>query len=652
MKKALRLCLLVAILASASGMWYYTTRPLTFDGSSEENFQVSLKLIQDSLEEHEQLQFQRDMNSVEMLLTAEDPELLGAMALARFQPDGAATIKAKLADAERKRLDGKTLEDFRQLAGQGRAKGQESFGVSSDGEFYNAPRTTSPKQAKPRESPMWASIDELLAAGPKTEVVTHEIHADGIDYLIDAPEDATIIGPYVGISFRLLLASGEEAYIRPGSWDIPHIRRMNYRMIYEGQDTIVFSDDSVFIEKMHTRKRQDKHPYAAKLNIMAGKWRELHATIQTQNESTFSTDESVRLEPALLLIRCARTLRLAEPDPEDPVDLLDALGITYAPDSAFEADEIRELQFAGDATTAQFRVVELFPDLQAVVIPGGDLSDTDRDELAPLRDRPGLKKFKLEAYLRESSLETVFSQSALEELDLKITTGNADATWFRRFTELKELRHLTLEVTGKHATYLNALVSCRKLERLHIKLQGYEIEDVTGGFEFLQDLPALRELSMEGSFDSKALLKSIGTMPALESLRLSLSTTDGVTLKHLAEIQTLKTVSLNLKYSTIAFDDFASLAGGTIERLKIRSWESSDDEPAAVTDETLTSLAQVTSLQEIELESPTVTVEGLTALTENQNLKAMILHESDALTSDDIDSFREAHPNLEITTER
>jgi beta-lactamase regulating signal transducer with metallopeptidase domain/thiol-disulfide isomerase/thioredoxin/protocatechuate 3,4-dioxygenase beta subunit/Leucine-rich repeat (LRR) protein len=182
---------------------------------------------------------------------------------------------------------------------------------------------------------------------------------------------------------------------------------------------------------------------------------------------------------------------------------------------------------------------------------------------------------------------------------------------FSHLAGLESLTYAHLYGSGLTDEGLREIAKLKSLEILY--LGGTKVTD--RGIAHLEDLTRLRELHLTGTDDiSDASLEHIGKITSLESLDLP----DGVTdagLQYLTSLKRLK----RLNISRMLY------LGGGLEPLK--NFEKLECLlPPEVTDEDLTVLGTLSSLQELTINNSPITNEGLAHLAPLKSLKKLWLH--------------------------
>ena len=641
----IRLLVLLGILAAIGGGYFYSRMPVRFDGSSLEAFQESRDQIFDSLESHERSKFRKDLKDLGFELTMEDPKLFRRAFAAGFGKGDKNAIDQEIQSKLAKKLNGKTLDEFRVMAEESRGKKKKMIDralnptPAESRDFAERQKQRWKNPPKPIIELMWESEEELLQAAPQVELVTKELEIRDTKLLIDLPKEATIERSKIKFSNDIV------AQINTSICDVRQLKRINGLRDYEGLDTIVFANDTIYMEKLHAEKECQSHPYETRMDITLSEYRHLGAQVEWKPEE-YVSESSTKLKPALLFVRCLKTLRLKEPDPTEPLALLMALGAKFQPADVKDARSVTGIEFSEDAVAAELRVLKHFPNLESIVIPGLTPLNVS-GEASPLKACRNLRKIVYASSLREEDLKAVLGHAGLEELDVDMSSTWSDPTWFDLFTKLKNLRKLAISVDPDRIELLEPIASCSMLEEL--KLEVFSTEECPGTIDFVTRLPKLRVLSLEGFF-SGAAIDSPSEIDGLKSLSIERRKLSKEDLARLARCKSLETLSLDYREAQFAPGDFVVLTGIPLKHLRVTCGYGADG--ASIQDAHLTEFAKTNaSLEVLEIGSESVTVEGLRSILSLPRLKRIAVLSPTDIERDDIKKLNDENPNIEIKRE-
>lgn len=568
----LRLSILCLILGGIVSWGLYSRLPARIDGSSVEAMEKSLETIQDSLPEHERPAFSKDLEGALIAIGMEHPRLLTKVMLAQLKPEAAAQAKAQLMEKLSKRVDGMTVDEFRAFAGEGRKRQQGAF-ESTDSGDTKRPIREPDASPPPLIKPMWASEKALLGAVPKQELETHEIEYRYHTFLVDLPKGTTIKDGYMP---KIVLPSGELAELTSRPFNTDQLRIFNGRLARsDPQDTIVFSNSTIHIEKRNPEKElSSERPFTAKMNVVLGPYRCFGVEFECGGYP-----KGLKLEPLVQLIAGLKTARLKTPDPKEPIAMLKLLDIDYEPAEAADSSEVRLLKFPTDSTFATLRIVENFPDVETLILTSGEMSFMFMDEARPLRNCKDLKHLEYSPCATGLSIDSILQHPKLVKLDVNMGSNDISEESFKQLGNLKQLEHLTLEVDGTKSRWIDVLAECSSLRSLSLKLQDQRFfrqpnpgpsgsDSTISSLAFLARLPEFTELRLDGNFDQSAV-DSVGELVQLEYLEMSVDELTGGSLQRLRDNKSLKTLRLTAPRIKLDQVDLAAFKEMPLELLSI-----------------------------------------------------------------------------------
>ena len=634
-----RLGVLLLLLVAAAGTYFYSQRPLRFDGSSIEAFDDSSEEIFQALDPGEKPRMKKALKDLMAGLAMEDGELFSRAFQAGMTGSGKDAVEREIRDLLREKLDGKTVEDLYGLAEAARTKKDDMFDRGISGGGSSTPRKTPP----PQNDLMWQTREELLAAAPQVELTTREIEVFDRKILIDLPKDATVKERYGDV--RIYLATGERLDFRDYITDIKEYVRTNAERDYKGVDTIVYADDTVVIEKQHDDKGMQGHPYEPKINVILSEYRWIGADISKPNPDDVY-GEPAKLQPVLLLLRCLSTIQLKEPEPTDPVELAKAPGIEVEPRDAASAEEVTGLEFTVSANASNVRVLKHFPNLKSLDV--GCRLVTELGEDCPLAHCPHLTRLIHDEDIEPDTVDAIFGLSGLRELEVDLDRSlglrsiETPGEWFAKFSQLSELEKLRVTVDRDEVDQLASLTSCQNLEDLYIEC-GLG-RHPSGGLDFLARLPRLKRVRIGGRFPGE-LLHTLSRVKNLESLSLEMHELPGQQFRELAKCQSLKRLSLSINKWHVSHDDLATLSATPLEFFSVEHFGGGE---FLLKDAQIIALTKVATLNELQLNIEGLTINALQELAELPNLKTLDLGWKVKIDAAKLEKFKTDHQDLDV----
>jgi hypothetical protein len=255
---------------------------------------------------------------------------------------------------------------------------------------------------------------------------------------------------------------------------------------------------------------------------------------------------------------------------------------------------------------------------------------------------PGKKRYNNKRTDTDEGLRIVKAFPRLKRLFLH--KGQATDEGLASVSELKDLEDLFIwdadKITDAGVKHLAALA---KLKQIHIS--NSQIGD--GALEVFARLPALKQLSLQGSAFSDKGLKHLEGMKQLRTLWIGMNrkpiTDAGV--KHLAGLTMLE--GLDLQGASLSDEGIAALKALTELKLLFLN---GDDRPGGkrITDASVDILAAMTKLQELNLLNARITERGVKRLSELPKLKALSLSTS-SLSEQAREELQKRRPGLHLS---
>jgi hypothetical protein len=331
-----------------------------------------------------------------------------------------------------------------------RGKVPEGFANPGGTAASQSENTVPPIQAR------WPSLEAMLAEAPNVPLAEHEFEFRGIKYLIQLPRDAQFDVKAFESNYKAPLNSSATLQLHNGGYDMDERRRV-MTMLSARPKPFPFGDDNTVLCEF---EKTIPERYMAYINLTAG-----HRAFGFSVDNTvddYKIDNS--LADCLLMFKCARTLKLKEPDPTDPVEILKKYrtGIQTDPD---QPERIVGLDFDHETTAALLPVAAKLSDVESISLPlnylGGEMLE-------------GLSKFsKLKALELESSvnsdvmLRNVFACQQLESLQFDL--GSVSPAALEEIKKLTALKKLKIgQISAKHLAALPKIGGFARLEDLEL----------------------------------------------------------------------------------------------------------------------------------------------------------------------------------------
>lgn len=509
-----------------------------FDGSSPEAFETSLAKIRDSLDDHERATFDNDMQGVLQGLCLDDVSLFRASMAAGFARrfgEGAAARKQNdattaLRVAASKKLDGKTLDEFRAIAAEGRERWEErlqtalgdsaaeasSVGVAGNNSNHRA--TAAPK--KPL-LPV-GNIEDLLSEIDDIKTETREVESADVAYQITVPVGTKIEGDRYTDYIELTLPSGEQGKLYGGQYKV--------KDRFNNEDNIVVTESIVVQERPQWSRpgsnESIQRGLLVKANIQVSKWRWFHIGI----ENPIGVRNPQPREAALCLLRAARSLTLKSPDPEDTIKLLGALDIEYSPNDAPAAQDVTSLKID---SLQHLELLRRFPNLSEVKIEDIEFLDADTD-LEPVWGCNNLVSLDLDVPLTRSMIDDI--TNGLQRLETVIINPKAIARQdLEALAELPALHTVGLKTLPERKDTGLGLLAFTKLRC--VRIGSHEDND----FSFLGSL-TMPEIVLQ--YVKPGMVEVAARNQNLTSV--TLNTMDAEDLRSLIQLPALRHLSIRI----------------------------------------------------------------------------------------------------------
>jgi hypothetical protein len=347
-------------------------------------------------------------------------------------------------------------------------------------------------------------LNELLREAPTVPLEKRTFYLDDVEFAILAPLRAQL-GKEAGDT-RLTVGQTAGIEIKWGRQDLAAEKRWWAGGGIQGRarafpldsaDTLVTEVDGAADDRFHFVTNVTADAYDVQMQFTKPK--DIGKVMGTKAD-------------CLLMLRCARTLAVAEPLPADPEAALAKLGVRM---EKGDDGRVTALRFDGAKITR----------------PALDL----------------LKKFP-----------------DVKDLDFRFTT--ARDTDFAVLKELPKLESLTFHSTFLHDDGLECLSRCAKLKKLELTWT----QTTPNGLEYLKRLPELRTLLLERLKLNGPDARQLGELTQLEGLTIQYGSMDADTVKAVGNLTHLKRLAFldaELK------DEWAAPLAGlfNLETLTIRS---------------------------------------------------------------------------------
>ncbi|MEM6690457.1 MAG: hypothetical protein AAF664_13575 [Planctomycetota bacterium] len=284
--------------------------------------------------------------------------------------------------------------------------------------------------------------------------------------------------------------------------------------------------------------------------------------------------------------------------------------------------------------------------------------NTTSSDLLPLHSLSHLQDlFVTGSAVNDDAVLSILGVVNLQNLVLSNVSISADG--LRLLLYHKPLISLTLAgpwVSNEHILVLAA----------HANVQALGISDSDANDANFSYIGNLNELLALGIARCEGIgyqtLASIGRLPELIELSLGNVEIDADSLEALCELKQLVSLSLSGEFQTT---DLSSLTAMTLlEDLRLIGLKADDDamvalanlpalmkveiDASAVTDAGMASLAQSTSITNLKLFAPQISLNGLRSLAKIRTLEQVILDETGSLSSEDLEEFRQLRPDCQI----
>ena len=192
-------------------------------------------------------------------------------------------------------------------------------------------------------------------------------------------------------------------------------------------------------------------------------------------------------------------------------------------------------------------------------------------------------------------------------------------------TGLKELESFMINGSVLTDEGYRHFAAFPKLTRLSLFHPSRKIEAFNGsGLAHLKAMPALKSLTFAGATAGNEAYEAVAQISQLESFREWHNTETSEGLKQLPKLKNLKSIRLGQR---------------------LPSWGK--ETPASFDDETLAILAQMPSLEEIELTEARLSYDAVAQLKQLPNLKKLKINQVD-ISAEEVEKLKAAMPNVEI----
>lgn len=630
--KRLVFVILMTVLVGLAAYIVTQAGPKKFDGSSPEAFDTSVTGIRDSLTDGEKVAFDEDMQGVLHGLCLDDVTLFRASMNAgfsrRFGDADAGTKQDAATDvlqaAASKKLDGKTLEEFRAIAAEGRERWDErmrkALGDDSVGEVtggagsISTPRELPPAATEP-VTPV-GSLEDLLSEIDSIDTVVREFESNRVSYRIDVPTGTTIKTSEYTDSIELILPSGESGTMYAGQYSVID-RFDNEHNVIVRQELIVVrerSNDSV------------QKGLLAKMNVRASKWRWFHIDV----EGPGGLRKPLQRPAALSLLRAAKSLRLQTPDPEDPVKLLGALAIEFAPKDAATVEDVTTLTLNA---LQHLEVLELFPNLREVKIEDIEFQNAEVD-LEHVWKCGSLVSLDLAPSLTPRMVARITND--LQNLEsVTIDPGKLSRQDLEVFSKLPSLHTIGFKALPEDKNAGFGLTTLAQLKCL--RLANHAGRD----FEFLASL-TVPEIALKG-----ATPEMIETAAGNQNLTsVTLDTRDSRDLKHFARLPELRHLSVRIggdgeNLSAKLFRGFAKSKLESLE-LSVPYLKGSPDEG------TTTAISEIKGLKKLRFRLSKPSRETIVRFLDMPNLRELSADRYPAFEWDEFEKELQKRPHIKF----
>jgi predicted Zn finger-like uncharacterized protein len=429
---------------------------------------------------------------------------------------------------------------------------------------------------------------EIASAGTGVKLVKLDLGPAGLPLTIEAPEGATAQEGNSKSSVTVTQGDRFCLYIEVGRDDIS--RRIRFVQSL-GMRPIASSPDLL----LSVGGGPSNTEFKCTINVSTG-YREYAAqSLNSVNNKPIRHTKN----NCLLMMKCARTLALNAPLPDDPAAALKQLQVGLRPEADGKITDVYPGQGITDSTLALIRKL---PDLR-LLVTGYHVHD---EELAQLSDCVHLQRLDISGTdIGDTGLKHLRGLVDLEELKLgSWVDGYSKITGvgLAHLSGLGKLKTLSLE----HIEIGDAdLVSLQRLKSLNsLDLSGVPI---TGsGLSNLKPLTNLKDLKLSSARVTDGGLTGLSVLVGLEKLRLDDTKISGEGLGCLKDLKNLKYLSLH-GAAKITAQGLAEIGkAASLEQLCLTS--------TSVTDAALPHLMGLRNLKILELQSTPVTEKGASEL--------------------------------------
>ncbi|PQO34405.1 hypothetical protein DTL21_12830 [Bremerella cremea] len=193
---------------------------------------------------------------------------------------------------------------------------------------------------------------------------------------------------------------------------------------------------------------------------------------------------------------------------------------------------------------------------------------------------------------------------------------------------LKELESIMINGSQLTDDGYRGFTAFGKLSRLSIFHPSRKQESFSGkGLAHLKAIPTLTQLTFAGATAGDEALQAVGELTQLESFREWHNTETSAGLKNLVKLKNLKSIRLGQR---------------------LPNWGKMT--PASFDNETLAILAEIPSLETIELTEARLDFDGIIQLKELPNLRVLKISQVD-IAAEDVDRLEAALPKVKIEWE-
>lgn len=495
----------------------------------------------------------------------------------------------------------------------GRADAQVVGEKNRTADASSAPADTGVDREGARPKARWADQAAALAEAPADPLVENAFSWEGEDYIVSVPADAKI--DCDGFHPCLRLKSGAEAWLHEGHEDMGRILAAHRRMVKTGfwgmlgweRETFpgfVFQGRGMLIREEEFDRRcggkGEAGGYSAWLNVTAGP-RTFCARVHHPNPSVVARLPD--LPSVLLMLKCAASLRLKTPYPDDPIEASRRMGWVFQDPAPKAADAVKKIAVGRHPSAGQLEHLLHFPAVEEIAIHHPNSLALGED-LAPLQRLQELRRL---------------------DFGLKSNHPLSCSPYFERIGACKKLEDLRMETRAETRADLENLHGLHALTTLEIVL----CDKALGGLSRFAKLPKLHSLKativradgLEVGTDRLVRLEGRLAPLAAASALKSLKVVGGVEDSDLSEFGNfVQLESLTVDSSRASFTSLKWLEGlSKLRRLHLRfaSEKVSDlDGPAA------TSLPL--HLTDLQLEGAVVTVAAAEAIGALPDLERLV----------------------------